>query len=644
MKRTALYLAVAVVSVATAFLSRAQAQQAYDGEADISRLLSTASAHFDTSKEDAITLWDGKTVTWSRDGRLSVFVHRILWINSSLTIDEYGDIRVPFDEGRCTFTPLAVRTWRDGKWWPSDSTGIVETLPFALDHAYDYSNMREMMLLLNGVEVPCVVEIAYRIEDKAPYRKGAEGLWLFQGEEPTVESRFELVMPSGQQAQVAASADVPTPQRSSDAGSGLETRCWQMGPLPALPRPHIVDPAADVPHLAWSTWGSWRELGSSVLSGFRPDSLEDHDLGEALDSLLRKGRTDNERASLIAGYVSDRVSYVDYPESYWWTSPRSAERVYSTAYGHRLDRAILASQLLTRAGLTARPVFVSEGTTPLDSLVPSLSRFKGVALHVQGHNLDAIYWADGGDLADFATASGGRTVWSPGLDAAPHIEPVGQGNMDIEITLTYDKDKAKFVGSGFLAADSGLCPIGQLTGLKGEMKAYLNSLMGDLLKGAAVTEYNPERLSASAVVVGFSFEMPKPDPDDQNRTVLALGKPRGGVIDHLPDDVQLCRKDRQSVIHLPFLMSQRVELKLDLGPNRVVYSPATEKIENTAGRFSITSQVEDSQLVVVRELSLAKTGYQPPGWPDLRTLLLAERHDKNALVILSAATEEAKRK
>jgi len=644
MKATTLCLILAAVMSAATVTSPVQGQQSFDGQADISKLLTAACEQFDTTTEDAIVLSEGQSVTWLRDGRLSTIVHRIIWINSGVTIDEYGDIRIPFDQEHCSFTPLAVRVWREGRWWPSDSTGVVETLPFALDHAYDYTGLREVMLLLNGMEAPCIAEIEYRIEDRTPFRKGATGLWLFASEEPGMESWFELGFPSDMHPHVSASAGVGAPERHTDPKSGLEIMRWQIGPHVALPRPQTVDPASDVPHVTWSTWDSWTALGALVTAGFRQDSLYDPDLNNAVDSLVRKGRTDAERAKLVARFVSDRVSFVNYPESYWWEAPRTAERIYATAYGHRLDRAILAASLFRKAGLIVHPMFVSEGFAPIESDAPSLARLAKLALHIRGVGSDAIYFPDAAGITEYATAVVGRTTWCPVVDSAPHVVAGGTGNLKIQIALTYDKSKSKFTGTGLLAGESGLCPASQCTGLGGELKAYLGSVMSDLIKGATVTEYNPERFDPSAVVVGFAVEIPKQEAADTNRISLTIGKPKGGIVDNLPRDVQLFQKDRLSTIRLPMIMSQTVEVRLDIAPSQIVYSPVTETIENEAGRFSVASEIKDSQLVVMRKLSLVKTSYLPAEWPLLRQLLLAESHDKNNLVILKTTTELDKKK
>jgi hypothetical protein len=632
MKRMCLYLPAMTILCAAFAASSAFGQRSYDDRVDIAELWTSAVQHFDTAGEDVIIL--SQSVTRYPDGRFATTVHCILWVNSSLAIDERGDIRVPFDQEHCTFAPLAVRTWRDGRWWPSDSTGVVETLPFELEHAYDYTGMREMMLLLNGLEVPCTIEVAYRIEDKTPYRTNAEGVWLFARTDPAVESWFEFCAPTGTRLNVSVSGGEASRESLRDQETGMERTLWRMKYVPAQSDPHGADPAADSPHLVWSTWNGWRDLGTLVSKSFGADVAPDSTLSAAVDSLSNKARTVDDRVKSIADFVNDRVALVDYAEDYWWTSPRSADRIYRTAYAHRLDRSILAAALFRLAGLQAEPLFVSKSPAPVEPDVASLARFDGMALRVYGEGISDVY-----DPSDGAISSGdgrlyGHSIWSPGVDAAPHfVEPV-KGTLDVRVDLKFDKEKSGWVGSGTLAAVGGLCPFDQMTGLDGSGKEYVDSVAESLIEGVSVDDYSPERFDESGITVGFTVELDSIEPDEYGRTVLSIGEPDGGIISHLPSQAELFRRELRSSIYLPFLMSQSIEIRIDTTGHQVVYRPEDVSMKNAAGWFSVRTVINNSQLVLARELHLEKTLYRPADWPELRDLLLAERQNRNGLIIL----------
>ena len=643
MKTMTRYLVLSVVVWAALFAaSSVQGQQSYDGQFDIAKLMATARERFDCSKQDAVILAEGQQVLWLPDGRLSTLVHRIVWINSRVAINAYSDSRIPFDKERCTFTPLALRTWRDNQWWPTDSSGVVETLPFALGKAYDYTNMREMMLLHNGIENPCIAEIAYRIEDKAPFRKGADGIWLFSREDPAVESWFELGVPAGKSPLIAAENGAPAAEKTTDQRTRLDVYRWKMHGVDAVPRPHTLDPANDVPHVVWSMWASWQELGASIQAPFDSAAKFEEPFQAVLDSLTNKARMATELAGLITGFVNDHTTTIHYPEIYWQTLPRPAGRTLATAYGHSLDRAILAAVLFRGAGFDARPMFIAQGVGSMTDTVPSLARFGGVKLHVNGDGLDAYYDPAEGTLTVGQSAIFNRVVWNS-QDDQPKATIGGccdRGEIETRIDLSFDPEKNMFTGTGFLSTTDGLSAFHRMNGVDGKAKAYLNSLASGLLKGSIVTEYSPDKFDQSAVAATFAVELPKPEPDDQGCVSFVLGNPVGGIVDNLPSDIQVYIPERHSSVRLPFLMNQKIEFRLNLASWKAVFYPADQTIENAAGRFTVTSTVKDSQLVVIRELNLTKAVSKPEEWPLLRQLLLAENHEKNRTVLLKAVKEE----
>jgi len=623
----------------------AGAQQSICGTQDIAELLAAAGNGFDLVKQDAVLLFDGQEIRWLPGGRLKKDVHRIVWINTNIAINRYGDHRIPYDDAHCTFHVSTVRTWRDGRWWPSGPTGIVETLPYALRTAYDYTNMREMMLLHDGIELPCILEIAYAVEDKEPFRKGAEGLWAFARQEPAVRSCFTLGLPRGQGLNVFTPDGVPAPEKETDQESGLDIYRWKMGPLEAIPRPHTDDPAAYVPYVSWSTWADWNVFGKHLKDTFEAGIKMDQRLTGCLDSLLNDARTDGEKAGLIAGFINDRTRFVDYPEAYWWPTPRQAARTYSTAYGHRLDRAILAAALFTNGGLRAYPAFLGRGYGNIDDGVPTISRMNGIGVWVYGDNLDAWYDPTGGTVSHGPAPADRRTVWLPGVDEKPSVHRIGkseENRFEACITLSLDKKKKSFTGTGFINAEGCLSPYGRMVGLGDEAKTCLGAVFSGMISGMKVTNFNPSVFTRQRVVIGCELELEKPEADDLDRLPLVIGRPTGGVFDFLPENVDLYSQVRSSPVVMPCPMNQKVELRLDTKGLEVIYSPSEQFLENTAGSFSLTAGGGDDRVIIIRKLKLGKAVYQPDEWPALRALLLAASHERNQTLLVKQAADEEK--
>lgn len=621
-----------------------QAQQSITGQDDIAQLMSLAEKEFDPGKYDAVFLLDEATYQWTADRRLITTVHRIIRIGTDIGVEAYADHRIPYDNDNCTFRVNALRTWRDNQWWETGETGIVETLPEPLRKACAYSNMREMMLLHDGVEIPCIIEVSYTIEDKRPFRSGTDGMWLFTKKQPAVKSRLSLVVPKGMPQFYYSSPDAPEPEVVASDDKGNETYIWTAGPLAALPVPHTDCPARYTPHVIWSAWKDWATLGEYINGNIKAAGFLDSTLVSRLDSLLRDSRTGPEKANLIAGFIDERTSLIDYPENYWLASPRSAMDVYNSAYGHRLDRAVLAEALYTKAGFSAVPVFISDEFGAIDSNVPSLSRLGRIGIWVSGPDLEAFYDPEESTLQRGLSQITGRTIWSPGVDTQPGIRIGGTSeysNMEIIIDLTINSDSDTISGHGFLYTDNCLNVFDRMEGLAGEAHEFLNEAMGGVLEGIEVTDYSFNRFDIFSVIAGFDFNMKKPDKDNYGRLPLKTGDPAGGIYDHLPENISLYNAEHKSPVNLQCLMRRTVELRIKTGDLQPVYIPTDKKMENKAGGVIITVKQDNDRIDIRRELYISRVDFEPALWPDLRNLLLFDSNNQNRTVLLNA--EEKKK-
>jgi len=638
-------IAIALFALTTFFQQDTPAQQSISDLLDIPMLLSAAEKQFDLAKEDAVILFDGQKEYWLPDNRLITFVHRIIWINSETARDHFGDHQILYDHNRRDFNPITVRTWRDGQWWETGETGIVETLPEALAEAYDYTNMREMMLLHDGIELPCILEVAFYIEDKQPFRRGMEGVWTFAREEPSVQTWFGLGLPEGQKPNAKIFGEILSETQELDDNYNLDVYWWKAGPLDNLPRSGSDDPTLDAPYIAYSTWESWGEFGSYLDSVFNAAMNLDDYLKKAVDSLVADARTDAEKANLVAEFVNTKTRYIDYPETYWISSPRPVTRVYSTAYGHRLDRAMLAGALFRQAGLAAKPIFISKSIGSIQKEIPTLGQMQGIGLWLTGDFLKAYY-----DPAEEAITYGNnpinaRSIWQSGIDSQPAVIMPQKGRssvFDLQFDLSYDKDKNSLSGTGFLQADNAMNPYGRMLGLEDEAITYLNENLSGLVDGAEVTGYNLSVFNDGEVIIGFEIELEKPETDFMDRLKIVIGEPSDGIGDLLPDNIRIYEATHFPTIKLPGLLSQQIKLQIDLDGLDIMYAPDDKIDANEAGSFSTIVVKTDDRLSVTRKLELSQTTYKPADWPALKELLLAEDHERNKTLLFKIADSDKK--
>jgi len=609
----------------------AEAQMSISGQQDISQLMAAARQQYDLKSKDAVILFDGERRQWSADGRLTTYVHRIIWINSDVAINHYGDHRVPYDDANCNFKVVTVRTWRDSTWWETGETGIVETLPYAVDEARDYTNMREMMLLHNGIELPCILELAYTIEDKKPFRGGAEGLWLFEKTDPCVMSWFGMTLPEGVIPNAAAT-DNARYENATDLKTGMTTHWWKMGPLPARKQPSTADPASYTPHITWSTWKDWSELGNFINGAFEQAMTLDSTLKTKVDSIIENARTAGEKAERLVGFVDQATRLIRYPDHYWLSSPRPATVTYNTAYAHPLDRTVLAGALFAEAGLTTRAILFNNGYGNINEDIPSLARFGDFQVWVSGEDFEACYDPAEGSLTRGLTQIYGHTVWSPGYEDAPTVRLEGDkeaNDLYIRIDLDLDAEKDTLSGRGFIVGNNAVNPFDRMSGLDNQAKSFLNMIISGIIEGAEITNYNLSRFDLFNVTAGFDFELPKIEPDDNDRLPLVIDDPRFGIGSLLPGNVELFDLNRTSPVHLKCLLDQKIELHLNLKGCEPDYLPESKELANVAGLLQLNTNKEEDKIIYSRRLKLSGTYYDSSLWPDFRELMLANNHERN---------------
>jgi len=477
------------------------------------------------------------------------------------------------------------------------------------------------------------METAYEIEERGGTPDGADGLWVFPQRDPAVVVEFKLTVPAEASLVFHSGNGAPEPDAANGTG---KTYTWVMENVDPAGSPRITDPASYAPYVAWSTWKDWKTLGERILSAFDGAAVLGPELADTLAARLEHKPSDGAKARAIVGFINESTRSIHYDTRFWSFAPRSASRTWETAYGHGYDRAVLATALFREAGLGAEPVYRSVGSSGIDPDIPGLSRFDRVGVWVGGGRFAAFYDPEDGGLTEGLSPLLGRAVWRPQSETRPSMLPSTDGpasRFELVLTLQPSEDGG-WNGGGFLSADGGFSPYGDMVGLEGEALSRIGGIAGSVLTGAAVEVFNPEVFDANEVTVGFDLKTAAGEPDDQGRTSITIGDPAGGIIARLPADVHLYHENRTSPVLLPGEMTQRIRLRLKTGDRKIVYLPEPRVLENKAGRFTLSIEENDGWITIDRELTLDVATIQAEAWPDLRALLLEETNAAGRTILI----------
>ena len=268
------------------------------GAHDLDALWATAQTTYDLTKEDAVLLLESRRVEISPAGDVATTVHRVVWIGTAAGLRAHADLRVPWNSATCTLDVAKLRTWREGRWWPDaeklSDTAVVHTLPYAVDHADDYTAMRETMLLHDGVELPCIMETEYTITERG--LPGADDVFVLAQRDPAVLVQLAVTAPGSRSLHHRELNGAPAPTRAS-GDVGRLTLTWTLQPAAALRLPLTTTPAAYEPTVVWSTWTDERALGDAWTSAFWEAAVPP----PAVAGLAARGRSRSERRPGAAG-------------------------------------------------------------------------------------------------------------------------------------------------------------------------------------------------------------------------------------------------------------------------------------------------------------------------------------------------------
>lgn len=609
----------------------------YSGRMDIGEMLAAADTTFDMANQDAVVLLSGYRETILPDGRKSVLVHRIVRITTDHGIETYADLRIPYDSKRQDLKVHALRVWResDQRWIEHRPTAIVETTPFQLAKAPAYSNIRETMLLHDGVELPCILECAYTIEDKVPYRRGTEGVFIFQEEDPVVWSWLILEMPRTITPVIKASEGVPAAEQNSDPEHGLLRWSWKMGPLSSRPDPEGSDPAAYLPHVSWSTWENWNALGRDLETTFRDAMTLDKVLKDSVKQIVTNSPELLDRARNLCGFVDRTVAPIHYNNKWFWPSPRTADQTWTSAYGCGLDRAVLMAALVKEAGLEVWPVFRGKSSVDVNEGVATLGRMEPVALWISGEGVEAYYDADAGKLTTGLSTMLGRSLWVVGKADAPEMRGVAEGETArLEVMLSLkESDDNQLTGEGHITGYWTLNPYDGMDRGEEKGRETIGDIVGGVVKGADIGGYYTTTFDVFTVAAGFEMTAPLPEADVYGRLPFKTGEPGWGILSLLASEVHLYESERGTPVYLQSPVEQTVNVELTLKDKSFVYLPEPVHLTNDAGSYRLEITHEGNTVTVKRTLLLVSRVYPPEQWPALRALLLAEKDPANSVIL-----------
>jgi transglutaminase-like putative cysteine protease len=313
----------------------------------------------------AATLLDDRLVTVHGSGLTTTVERSVIRV---LTLEgrraAYGTARYLTDaEGVTSFEAWHLRP---GAQWKRYKKEQIVDMTAAPNDVYNESRV-QLISGVDDVEPGSVFAYEWTLKSRSTF---AQFEWPFQGRNPSVLSRFSIVLPEGWRAEGVMFNHPPLPPTVTG-----DRTSWQMRDLPYIPDepggPAVTNvapllavstfPPAGAPSVGsfatWSDVSRWiSELGEASARG--SDAL-----AAAARDLVKDARTERERIEAIGRFVQG-ISYISVQTGVGRGGgyrPHPAVDVFTKRFGDCKDKANLMRVLLGAAGVKAHMVTVYHG-------------------------------------------------------------------------------------------------------------------------------------------------------------------------------------------------------------------------------------------------------------------------------------------
>ncbi len=343
---------------------------------------------------DTVILYHGTVFTIYADGRMDREEHIIRYLRNLNAWDEYCDPHLVYHSGR---QELDVQISRghtvDGRKVDTTPNGFNPIVPFGLDKAPDFTDYRQMVVTLLGVEHDVVTELKYVVSDKEPFYPWAWGEVIFGTNEPTLER--VVTVRAARNANLATLAENGIPEGDKQVGGDLETITWRMTDLPSYDFAEAANKAGRyMPRVSFSTCPDWDIFTAELQSRFDGAVDENSQFIEALSECEKYNDTRMTLESVV-GFISDRIALKRFHEIGMLLSYRTADQTYSTGYGSTADFAVLYAAALKHFGFDAKVYLLDLCGLP----VPGLTGEEEYSIHIENGSLQCRLEPAHGDIS-----------------------------------------------------------------------------------------------------------------------------------------------------------------------------------------------------------------------------------------------------
>ncbi|MBL7075243.1 DUF3857 domain-containing protein [candidate division KSB1 bacterium] len=505
-----------------------------------------------------------------------------------------------------------------------------------------YSDVRAKIFTLKGLENGGLVEYQYTKNIRNPiYGAG----WNFQHDDPTLISRYTLVIPPEWKIHWATYDIDLEPKEISWGVGSKRTLTWEARDLPGIDPEYGMPPRGEIrARVAFSPAGveSWEDVGKWFY-GLAEERLKpDRGISELAQRLTADCQDNLEKLSVIYQFVQQNIRYVAVEVGIGGFQPHFAGEVWEARYGDCKDMGALIIALCRSVGLQTYPALVSTRfKAGVDRKLPSQQPFDHLIVYA---SLDPSgVWLDPTELY----CPFGQLPWyDQGIDVLV-IKEEGKTTF-LGTPLNRPEDNRKVQELFVVLDEEGNIQCTGKTHFYGVSGMKIRKTMGKLSpvqRKDWLTRYLSFWCSSAEI---DSFTVPDPFPPQDPLTIFyRFWAPHfasregdflifeGGVLNRFESDYAYPEKERNYPLVFDYQQKNidRVEILIPTG-YQIYHLPQSDRVGSDIGNMTISYDQHGDTLLYKRSFEMGRIKVEPEEYPQFKEMLgWMARHDGEKIIL-----------
>ncbi len=568
-----------------------------------------------------------KEYTLNEDGSVDFHYTKSLKLHTHFAFHRlYGETFIVYNTD---FQKLKINSsytiMADGKKIMAPNNAFNEVLPRFANNSPAYNHIREMVVTHTGLEVGSTINLDYNIHSEPGFYPALMGDEILEESSPVKELIIRVIIPMEKSLTYSLLNIDSKPVVSNKNGQKIFT--WTFNSLAASSKDSYQDNNhSSSPRLIFNTI-NLQETYAEFISQQAFNYLTNEGMTKLVSDLQKSEKDELRLALALQKLVSNNLANLSIPLEYTGFKCRNSIDTWNSNQGTELEKAILLTSLLQKAGFKAEVVAVIPKSL-YNNDIGNLMTIKDFKVKLRIKKLGDVYLS------------------SDKTDNQNQLYTIGE---DAIISLDKSLSKAKAVFNKVAEAEikvegkfdlqNDKLPGNMLVELKNNSNPYFkfysdSSTVKSIINGVSkkdIKSFEIEKLQQANSKISMSFEMENPTQVQGVYNRYKLPTASNGLDSWY---MNILTKERTSPLEIPQLIKEKYEYTIVLPEgSELLEKPIAKNLSSDFGSISISIEQNNNEVKVIREITFNSTTISYTEYPKFKEMMDLWNNEKFRFLI-----------